>query len=252
MLAAGAKLLPLDCKVKMAVPSGDVIRRRKQAAVEAEKKKIKVADEAEDISSASSSPSNSLADLTGIEPKENTSRGKSLRDKSRIPSSAYVTFGSVLMLQYCSGMWAPETLKSYYSSLTTSAQTFAKLLGYTRDLTKTAIDGEYREWTEYAKTATMVAVVFSLVYVFFIAPFRAGLWTGARARKHKFHRYMGLMFLTQYFLAWVEFATNFEGGAATSFLPHFISLNGTYGSFSNCFCAITWLKMNSLFTALVS
>jgi len=211
----------------MAIPAGDATRR-KQATAAADEKTVVVANAVEDISSsASSSPSNSSVDLNSLDPKV-SSRGKSLRDRSRIPASAYVTFGSILMLQYCSGVWAPETLKSYYSSVTISVETLGELLGYTRDLTRTAIDGEYREWTEYAKTATTVTVIFSLVYVFFLAPLRAGLWTGSRARKHIFHRYMGLLFLAQYFLAWIEIATNYEGGAESSFLPHFISVNGMF------------------------
>jgi hypothetical protein len=176
-----------------------------------------------------SSTTSSSSDLKGMDLLTG-SKGKSLADRSRIPPSAYVTYGSILLLQYFSGMWKLETLESWFSSIVTSAVTCRELLGYARDLTKSAYDGEYHAWTEYARTAVVLTVAMSLIYLFVVAPFKAGLWTGHKARKHKFHRYMGLLYLIQYFFAWVEFITNYSNG---SVLAHFVALNGK-------FCWICW------------
>jgi hypothetical protein len=84
---------------------------------------------------------------------------------------------------------------------------------------------------EYGQTAVVVAATCAMSYVLLWRPFRAGLWTGRRARRHKFHRYMGLAYLVQYFCAWIEFFVHYERGGATSYLPHFIAVNGV------CVCA---------------
>jgi hypothetical protein len=139
----------------------------------------------------------------------------------------YIVYGSIIGLQYFGGMWSVDTPKSWYSSMTTSGASFYEWMGYTRDLTKSAVDGDYADWKEYATTGIISFFGLSLFYVFIIAPLMAGFWTGPKTKKHKFHRYMGLLYLLQYFLAWVEFLTNYTNGAAASYLPHFIALNGT-------------------------
>ena len=64
-----------------------------------------------------------------------------------------------------------------------------------------------------------------IFYVLVGAPLRAGLWTGQKSTKHMLHRYMGLFFLIQYSLAWVEFLTDYET-AKTTYFTHSITLNG--------------------------
>jgi hypothetical protein len=83
---------------------------------------------------------------------------------------------------------------------------------------------------ELAQTLFVLSCVFMLAYVFIIAPARAGLWTLPKGRKHKSHRYMGLFFLIQYSLAWIEFLTNYvgeNGVAGATYIPHAVALNGT-------------------------
>jgi hypothetical protein len=108
-----------------------------------------------------------------------------------------------------------------------STETVNNLLLYFRDLTKSFFAGELQTWKEFGQALVVIAVVGSMLHVFFVAPFRAGMWTGPRSRKAVVHRYMGLLFLIQYFLAWVEFLTDYER-ARYSFLPHAIALNGTF------------------------
>ena len=179
-------------------------------------------------SSPASSANSSSDDLQSMDDKANTSKGKSLLERSRIPNSFYLTVAIIFLLQYWAGWHRIETIQSWYRSVKTSAHTAVELLGYTLYTTKAALKGELVDHSEYLKLAIVCAVTFSMIYVFFLAPFRAGLWTGARAKRHKVHRYMGLMFLMQYFFAWIEFSTNYENGGAHSVLPHFISLNGEF------------------------
>jgi hypothetical protein len=191
------------------------------------------------IDDVNSSPNSSLADLnekaTVADLKEKVTENaappatkrKSLKERSAIPNSMYVVYGTIFGLQYFGGMYSLETLKSWYSSMTTSAASFYEWMGYTRDLTKSAAEGDHHEWKEYATTGIIGLFGLSVFYVFIIAPLMAGFWTGPRTKKHKFHRYAGLMYLAQYFFAWVEFCTNYTDGAASSYLPHAIALNGT-------------------------
>lgn len=151
---------------------------------------------------------------------------KTLDERRRIPLSAYVSWGLVLSLQYFSGMWHISTLESWMASMTKSSKTVHNLLLYFRDLTRSFFAGELQSWKEFGQALVVMAVVGSMLHVFFIAPFRAGLWTGPRSRRALVHRYMGLFFLVQYALAWVEFLTDYES-AKSSFLPHTIALNGT-------------------------
>lgn len=180
--------------------------------------------------SPSSSTRSSSADLQGLNktaaPPSSRER-KSLQDRSKIPYSMYVIYGSIFGLEYSSGMWTTKTLTSWYASMTESAATFYEWMGYTRDLTQSAVEGEYHPWKEYAKTGVIFLFGLSLFYVFIVAPLMAGFWTGPKTRKHKFHRYAGLLYLVQYFFAWVEYMTNYTDGAAASYLPHFIAFNGT-------------------------
>jgi len=176
-------------------------------------------------------------------------KGKSLEDRSKIPVSLYVTLTVVFGFQHFAGIWRPETVRSFLESVRTSNATIRGGLEYWRDLCKSLAtedssstasttisrrDGdEGRQTEDYVRAAMIFLSVASLAYVFVIAPFRAGLWTGPRARKHKLHRYMGLSFMALYTLTWVEFFTNYEA-AEVSVIPHVVALNGllqTYSAF---------------------
>ena len=156
------------------------------------------------------------------------SKGKSLKERGQIPYSFFVTLGTIFGLQYFSGMWRRETLDRWLSSLKESAITAASLLGYTRDLARTAVSEQADSiaWTEYARTSVTVLLCLCLFYVFVVAPARAGFWTGRKSRRHRIHRYMGLSYLAHYTLAWIEFFTNYEA-SRSSYLVHIIAVNGT-------------------------
>lgn len=157
------------------------------------------------------------------------SKGKSLKERGQIPNSFYVTLATIFGLQYFSGLWCVATLERWYASLEESARTAATLLGYTRDLAQIAVSDQADSITakEYARTGAMALFSLSLLYVFVVAPAKAGFWTGRKARRHRIHRYMGISYLVHYTLAWIEFFTNYET-SRTSYLVHIIALNGTY------------------------
>lgn len=152
---------------------------------------------------------------------------ESLKERGRIPSSFYVTMTCIILLEGCSGMYKLDTLRSWWSSISISAHTVYEYLDYLKILMQSAASGELRERKEYMAAAVTTAVVASLVGIFIYSPFRAGVWTGKRASKHKVHRYMGLLFLIQYGLVWVEFLTKNGGSGSLGFLPHALALNGT-------------------------
>ena len=153
---------------------------------------------------------------------------ESLKERGRIPNSFYVTMTCIILLEGCSGMYKLDTLKSWWSSISISANTVYEYLDYLKMLMQSAASGELRETKEYIVAAVTTAIVASLVGIFIYSPFRAGVWTGKRASKHKVHRYMGLLFLIQYGLVWVEFLTENGGSGSLGFLPHALALNGTW------------------------
>jgi len=216
--------------------------------------------DADDMTSASSSVSSStppspnasetdLKDIIKTTQQQHSAVGakrrvKSLSERSKVPMSFYASMAIVCGLQCFSGMWQYETIESWAHSITQSAVTTYGLLEYLRDLCRSALDAGSsssieeddgaKPTADYVRAVFVTALLFCVSYVFLIAPFRAGLWTGPRSRKHKLHRYMGLAFLLQYALAWVEFVTNYHG-AKSSYVPHVIALNGT--------CTKPWISL---------
>jgi hypothetical protein len=187
-------------------------------------------------SSASLSPSLSSENLKeAMKFSVTGSKGKSMADRSKIPPSTYITVGSLLAMQYFCGIYRLETFQHYASSIVASATTVRDLMAYLKDLCWSVAAGDYRTPSEYAIAATTSVAVFSALYVFVGAPLRAGFWTGSRATKHKMHRYMGALYLIQYFLAWIEFAFHYQDRAAFSYMPHFVGINGTIQSLSAYF-----------------
>jgi hypothetical protein len=180
-----------------------------------------------------SSSSTSLDNLKYFE----NGKGKSFKDRSQIPPSFYVVLVTTIGLHYFSGIYSMSTIESYKNSIVTSAVATTNLLQYVKDLAMTLIVGNENSTVipngtdtasmnmEYARVGIMVAISLSLFYVFFVAPFLAGFWTGKRTRKAVLHRYMGLAYLIQYTFAWVEFFTNYHPYRAT-YLCHFVAVNG--------------------------
>lgn len=153
-------------------------------------------------------------------------RPMSLAERGAIPNSLYVTLLCVGMLEGCSGMYKVDTLKSWWASITKSFYSIHSLLEYEKELMESVYNGEYRDPMEYLKAFVVTSVAGSILWVLIGKPLSAGLWTGERASRHKMHRYLGLFFLIQYALAWVEFITDYEGAGQFSVIPHTVALNG--------------------------
>jgi hypothetical protein len=167
------------------------------------------------------------------ETKIDTSAEKSsssLRDRGQIPLSAYVCWSLIFGLQYTSKMYSMSFLHSWWRSVTLASHEFYQYFAYIRNVCQTLCDSSTRNTIssrEMIWALGSVLLVASLLTILFIAPLRAGFWTGKRATsKHVFHRYAGLAYLIQYGLAWIEYLTLYETSARTSFLPHTIAING--------------------------
>lgn len=158
---------------------------------------------------------------------EGRKKMESLRDRGKIPNSFYVSVICIGLLQGCSGMYKLGTVQSWWSSVITSLRKCSDIMEYERDLMKSIFTGDLREPREYMQAGIVTFLVGSIFWVLIGIPFKAGLWTGQRATRHKIHRYMGLCFLLQYVLSWVEFITNYHGAGEYSVLPHAVALNGT-------------------------
>jgi hypothetical protein len=212
--------------------------RREEKRRETEQMSVSKDDRSTSTSSSPAGSSHSSSsDLKAMAPDTVGTapiKRKSLKERSRIPPSIYITGVTVLLLQYCSGLWKIETFQRWYNSMKTSAETTVEFMGFSRDLMQAAVKGEVSQPAELLKAAVVCALTLSLGYVFVWAPFRAGMWTGTKARKQMFHRYMGLLYLVMYFFAWVEFGTNYENGAQNSILPHFIAINGEWRARTCC------------------
>jgi len=136
-----------------------------------------------------------------------------------------VTFGAILGLQYTAGLWSEATFACWFQSVKESSIRLAALSHYPIDLLAYGRDNNASIW-EYGEVAFVTAFSLFLFYVFFLAPALHGLWTGRKARRAVFHRYMGLSYLIHYVLAGVELATNYEGTGKASLLTHIIAVTG--------------------------
>ena len=191
---------------------------------------------------------------TSAVPTAANSKGKTLKERSEIPYSFYVTFGTIISLQFFGGLYGTATLRSWYTSLYESIITLVQLVRYSQTIIRsppswsaTATTAATTTWNEYLFVLTIWAVVIlPLVYVFFIAPFGAGFWTGRRSNRHMFHRYMGLCYLVHYVLAWIEFFTN-PKSSQTSYLCHIIAVMGNVYIIGCWLVSICRLVANELF-----
>ena len=200
----------------------------KSAASPVESEDSSTSDESGPTPSASSV--NSREGNPYQEVKQEGRKRESLAERGRIPNSLYVSLFCIGMLEGCSGMYKLSTLTRWWDSFTTSIRTVRNLLEYEKDLMQSIVTGDLRAPREYLQAFLVTLVVGSLLWVLIGKPMSAGLWTGQRASRHKMHRYMGLCFLLQYSLAWVEFITNYKGVGEFSFIPHTVALNGTFPS----------------------
>jgi hypothetical protein len=188
-------------------------------------------DDSELMAPTNASASPTAKDSTQV-PTSSSSKGKTMEDRTRIPSSAGIIFGYTFFLHFLTRFFSIETLQAWWHSMSTSAATSVRLLkeSLAMFVPATVAGDTIKESTTsgYARTATILLVVFSLVYVFFVAPFRAGMWTGPRAARHRFHRYAGLLYLFMYTAAWVEYITDYDYFNEHSVLLRSIAINGRY------------------------
>lgn len=152
---------------------------------------------------------------------------KSLKQRSKVPSSFYLTVVLVLAQSYASG------ILNFPASTTICTAVYGSF-HYSFQILSTCNYSIIYFWftqqgghsmIEYAKLLGLAFAIVSSFKILFVAPFKAGMWTGERAKRHVIHRYMGLLFLIQYSLAWVEFTSNYEV-YKLSYLPFTIALNG--------------------------
>jgi len=186
-----------------------------------------VSEKAEAVEApSSSSASTKTTTSNGMDAVKAAPSKKSLEERSKIPNSFYVTVFGYIAMAYFGNVFRMETLYSWMNSMLLSTDKVYASLVYSQELASSLVKGESRPVSEYVQVSFITLSVLSLLYIFVWAPFRAGFWTGSRSRRHVIHRYMGLAYMLQYFLAWFEFSTNYEESGKDSFLPMFIALNG--------------------------
>lgn len=164
---------------------------------------------------------------------------KSLKDRSRIPPSFYITVIGYTGICYFGNVFRVETITSWVASVRFACEKLYQSLVDSQELAQTLLTGEYQPVSAYLRVSFVYISVFSLIYIFFVAPFRAGFWTGSRSGRHMIHRYMGLAYLAQYFLAWFEFTSKYDDASpTTSYMPMFIALNGMSYTTPRCLVII--------------
>ena len=164
-----------------------------------------------------------------IRPTAGLTKGKSLAERSKVPPSFAITFGTILGLQYASGMWSATTVEGWLSSVRAASARLAETIQYPMDLFTLRRYENATMW-DYGQTLVVSAFSAFLFYIFFLAPAMHGLWTGRgrKAGRAAFHRYAGLSYLIHYVLAGVELATNYGDTGKSSYLTHIVAVTGVY------------------------
>ena len=179
------------------------------------------------------SSSSDLSALNNTSNNNNTSGSKppkkltTLQERSKVPYSLYVTLAIIGIAQAAGNFWSRNTLESYWNDMSNAGTSLMEMLTYIRSLMEEVwTTRQIKDWKEFMYVGIITTLVASLMHVLIGAPLKAGVWTGPRSRKHKLHRYMGLLYLIQYGAAWIHYLTNYEEAKST-YLTHFIALNGT-------------------------
>ena len=187
-------------------------------------------------STNSSVPSENDAKVKSVPPQNivdnESKRYRTLKERAKVPPGMLVSVLIVASLLYSSGFianFATDIVPGLYESLTFVVtdiqQSILSNFPFSK-LQDTSSLSENLSAYKILATSIVVAVLGSIFNVLLIKPFRAGMWTGTRARRHRIHRYMGLLYLLQYAAAWYEFIANYEGSGKKSYLPVTIALNG--------------------------
>ena len=148
-----------------------------------------------------------------------------LKERGKAPPSFYVTILLTFLLQYLSGVFSSSSLSIVQNNLNSSIQSLSHLCS-------SKWIQEWKKSEGFAREDCIILVIALLlvgiiIYILLWSPFRAGMWTGKRAKRFQMHRYGGLCFLCLYGLAWVEFISNSHSGDyGSTLLPHLVVLNG--------------------------
>ncbi len=142
---------------------------------------------------------------------------QTLKERARIPPGIYFSTFLVVSLFYSSGIITksmsdvvPGVQKSIeYVMGDVKRRMTLLLLSFTSGGLEScntvnqcfSITTDSKGWIFKSISHILVAAVIgSIYYLLVVKPFRAGMWTGARAQRHRVHRYMGLLFLFEVLL----------------------------------------------------
>jgi hypothetical protein len=156
---------------------------------------------------------------------ENAPIKKTLTMRSEIPLSIYLVAMIIFASQLSGSIYTQNVMDSVLDSLSTSLNSAKSNIKFLKEFTEAVVKGQSKENKKILLSLTSLFIIILSLYVLFVAPLLAGMWTGRRARRHLMHRYMGLIYLFMYFAAWVEFLSDRQT-TKDSYLPHFISLLG--------------------------
>mmetsp|Transcript_8812 Transcript_8812/g.12974 ORF Transcript_8812/g.12974 Transcript_8812/m.12974 type:complete len:186 (-) Transcript_8812:173-730(-) len=154
-------------------------------------------------------------------------RSKSLKERSRTPFGVYLSVGCILSLLFSSGLVEklPNAVLSRIARSVFSVNNIvASLIVRTFEYVKNC-EVPSRAASDIIIAASAVTAMSALFVIFIYKPFAAGMWTGPKTKKHKLHRYCGLLFLIQYSFAWIEFIYDYDS-FKTSYIPLTVALNG--------------------------
>lgn len=178
-----------------------------------------------DSSSGSSSNNSSSRSSVPLKPKR-----KSLEDRGAIPAGMMFGIASISVMQWCADVpqnFFGTILPNVKYTVIESVNDLKLTAVYGCDLIMDLIHWRERPLKEYFVALIVLAFLSSIFFVLLIAPLRAGMWTNrTRIKRHKLHRYFGLLFLIAYTFAWIEFIFDYENRGKNSYLPHIISING--------------------------
>ena len=175
-------------------------------------------------SSSFSSPETTTATHTNTTTATTARPRKTLQDRKKIPFSIYLTVIVCLLLQFAAGVWNASTLMLWKDTMYTAYDRFLHHVSFLLQPPSSSVTNTTTTTQrEYAQKIVLALLTLSVVYVFFLAPLKAGLWTGQRAKRHWVHRYGGLTYMIQYAAAWMEFGSLYN---PSSNITHFISING--------------------------
>ncbi len=156
---------------------------------------------------------------------------KTLEERGKIPWSFYVSLILVLLLQYYCGLFSFSTVVCIGESLTSSCASLSEASSkWIKNLQLFFMHGwkrNFRSLADIFSAITCWVLAILVLYILVVAPFKNGMWTGSKAKRHAIHRFGGLCFLVLYGLTWVEYFSNYGiNDCGQTLLPHLVGVNG--------------------------